>query len=189
MRCLVVLFLLIFSLRSSASAGIGSAPLFPTVQGRDLNGQVVTLPAAIDGPVLVVIGFSHAAGEPCKLWQQHFCGSGLSATACPVLEVVELESAPFFVPPLVARGLKQQVPTGLYGRVVILRQSKKVLQMALGFDPIAGDDPYLALLDVKGYIAWYGHGPWSQGRQDALQEALDLLAQGMAIPLRSRTLP
>jgi hypothetical protein len=159
------------------------APVFPRVQVTDLDGKAVELPRALSGPCLVVVGFSHASGGPSKQWQERFCAATVSASACPVLEVVELESAPFFVAPLVKRGLRRDVPPGLYGHVFIAREGKAALQAALAFDTGAPDDPYLALLDGQGRIQWFGHGPWSQGRQDALTRALGLLQLGVKIPL------
>jgi hypothetical protein len=156
---------------------------FPAVPVTDLNGLTTTTARGVSGPCLVVVGFSHASGGPSKLWQEHFCGSAASPGGCAVVEVVELESAPFFVVPLVRRALRNDVPAALWGHVFIARQGQQTLKAALGFDAAAPDDPYLALVDGRGNLAWYGHGPWSQGRQDALGQALQLLREGVKISL------
>jgi hypothetical protein len=158
------------------------APLFPNLAVTDLNGLAAALPRAVSGPCLVVVGFSHASGEGCSQWQVHGCGSGLTSSACPVVEVVELESAPFFVAPLVRRALREKVPAGLFGRVFIAQEGRQTLQAALGYDGAQPDDPYLALLNRSGEIEWFGHGPWSQGRQDALLQALRLIGEGVPMP-------
>jgi hypothetical protein len=170
----------------AAEAG---APAFPALKASDLNGVSVGLPRVLSGPCLVVVGFSHASGDACKAWQQHFCAAALSGEACPVFELVELESAPFFVPPMVRSGLRKQVPAALYGNVFIAREGQAALEAALGFDSSAADDPYLALLSAAGDLAWFGHGPWSQGRQDELSEALHLLRHGTEIRLGAAKAP
>jgi|GEM_PF-909733 hypothetical protein len=162
-----------------------AAPAFPALQVSDLKGAPAGIPAALSGPCLVVVGFSHASSSPSKAWQEHFCAAAVSGEACPVYEVVELESAPFFVPPIVRSGLRKEVPAPLQDHVFIARQGQQALKAALGFDPAAPDDPYLALVTGHGEIAWYGHGPWSQGRQDELANALQLLRRGIKIPLGS----
>ena len=170
-------------------AGSGPAAVFPELAVTDLVGLSTVLPQGLSGPCLVVVGFSHASGEPCSQWQERACGSAVTPYACPVREIVELESAPFFVAPMVRRSLRKEVPAGLFNKVFIARVGRKELQAALGFDDAAPDDPYLALLSSRGGIEWYGHGPWSQGRQEALLQALKLITRGVHMPPGAGTGP
>jgi hypothetical protein len=162
--------------------GIGVArsakglPRLPELLGKDLNAMLVALPEAVSGtPALLVVGFTRASSGACEVWQKGLEESGELGARCPIFGLVELEGAPFFVPGLVRQSMKGRLPPAIWGRILLLREGSQALKQAVGFDPVAADDPYLALLDAHGGIQWVFHGPKGPEAKAALNARLGRL--------------
>lgn len=152
------------------------AAVLPALAGKDLAGAPLALPTALSGRAgVLVVGLSRGSGKACQAWEDRLWADLGSDTRVAVFTAVQLEGAPGFVLPFILKGIKKQKDQARFGRILILRDGRKALEAAVGYDPAAPDDAYVLLLDRDGGIRWSAH--------DADLKALPLLKSALA-PLK-----
>jgi hypothetical protein len=126
------------------------AEQFPKIEGENLLGEKITLPAAGAGQtIVVVIGFTHGSNNQTKAWAarlQH---------ELPTYSIAVLEAAPRLVRAMAVHGIKSSVPEDQRDRFIVIYHNEKELKEAAGFN--APNDAYVLLLDKDGSIRWHTH--------------------------------
>jgi hypothetical protein len=64
--------------------------------------------------------------------------------------------------------MRKEIPKSLHARTIPLYAGEKEWKTRLGFKAGNDKDPFLALLDGEGKVAWLHHGPFSASAYDQL---------------------
>ena len=140
-------------------AGMGLAALgqsLPGTAGETLTGKRIVVAEAVRGKAVVVIaGFSKAAGDACGDWAKAI-RADQSMQGVVVYQVASLESAPGFVRGMIKGAMRKGLSEAQQDHFVVLTQDEKLWREYFGVT--AEKEPYVVLLDVSGAVKWHGHG-------------------------------
>ena len=134
------------------------AEQLPPVEGQDLLGKTVSLPAAAAGQAaILVIGFTHASQNQTKAWSQRLEKQFPAPAPVRIYSIAVLEDVPKLVRGMAVHGIKSGVPAEQRGRFLLVYHHEAELKQSAGF--AAPDDAYLLVLDPAGAVRWRFHGP------------------------------
>ncbi len=141
MRISALVFLLL------AAPALKAWPL----QGKDLEGRPLGLPAALSGRAgVVVVGFTRASEPATEAWGKRLTAELEGSSRTAVFSVIQLQGAPGFVVPMIVRGVKKKMPRERWARTLVLREGRPELEAWAGYDPKAPDDAYVVVLASDG---------------------------------------
>ena len=139
----------------------------PPLSGETLNGQSVTLPAALSGqPAVLLLGFTYGARQPVEAWSAWCRGPAGVAIAC--IELPMLGGLAKFARPFIVNGMRKNTPAPLRDRVITVTSKIGDWKSRVGHTAAAENDAYLILVDRAGVVRWQAHGAFG----DALAAAL-----------------
>jgi hypothetical protein len=145
-----------------------AAEQLPTLEGENLLGKSITLPAASANHIaILVIGFTHASQTQTKAWSQRLHEQFPASSQEQVYSIAVLQDVPKLVRGMAVHGIKSGTPAEQRDRFILLFHKEAELKQTAGF--AAPDDAYLILLDQGGAIRWRFHGALSD---DAVQQIL-----------------
>jgi len=154
-------------------SGLAGKPM-PLLAGKNLNGEVRSLPADFRGkPGVLVAGFSMGSRADATAWatkiaHQHASKGNLDAY---VLVVVE---APAFIEPLVAAAMRAGQPADLYKWGMTVMDPDRALRAQLGVvDDAKGQ---IVLVGPDGKVRWATGEGYSAARWAAFEQALAAMA-------------
>lgn len=164
MKLMRVLLVMLASVCVQAQALAPGAP-FPAIETNSLADAKVRFPDASKGkPALAVFSFSREASEASKAWGERFEKDKPGS----VYIVPVLEGAPRLIRGLIRSGMRKEIPSFLHGRTIPIYAGEKEWKARLGFKAGQDKDPFLALLDGDGKVAWLHRGPFSPAAYDQL---------------------
>jgi hypothetical protein len=84
--------------------------------------------AAIGNPAVVVLSFSRAGGRDAQLWTQRFMQDDPHMA---IYTVIFLESVPGLFRAMAVSGIKNEMPTALQGRTILLYRDENLWRQRL----------------------------------------------------------
>ena len=167
----IALAALVFvGLGAGAGAGVGASAagtretlevgaMLPTLAGRNLAGEKVTVHEAAHGRVtLLALGFTYDSRHAVDAWADRFRGEFHADSHVTCLELPMMSGVGARMgKPFIERGMRSGTPKALYGNVIVVWGSVGDWKERLLH---AGDGKlaYLMLLDREGRLVWSGTG-------------------------------
>lgn len=145
---------------------------FPTVQGKSLSGDLVSIPDRFAGKnTLVLVGYEQRAQFDIDRWI-------LGALQAEVkVEIVELPTIAGMLPQMVQgfidNGMRSGIPKADWGSVVTVYEDAPKIIEALGND--RPQSAYAVLLDRQGRILWTSNIGYSATQVLELKTLVDSL--------------
>jgi hypothetical protein len=143
----------------------------PSFAGQTLLGKWLDLPAAASGkPAIVIFSFSRASGHDAQNWTQHLSKDD---PRIAIYTVIFLESVPWFLRSMVASEIKNEMPSAMQDRTVLLyrdaRSWKQRLQLA--------DEGHacVSLIRANGEIQWMDSDSFADARYSDLTKQIQAL--------------
>jgi hypothetical protein len=173
-RSLWVAGFLALAASTSARADLGVGDVLPTLSGADLNGHVLTLPAAVQGRVtLLALGFGDPSRLAVQAWAHRFLSDfgGDSAVACYEVSMVGGMGA--WLRPWIEASLRRSTPLEDRARLLMRYGGTGDWKRRVGFD--RDSDAYLLLLDREGRVALLHHGPFIDANYQNLAALVERL--------------
>jgi len=141
-------------------APIGWAQTLPSTSGETLSGKPIVLADAIRGhTVLLVAGFSREGGNGAGDWIKAIHADPALAKA-NVYQIAMIAGAPGFIRGMIKSGMKKGVAPADQDRFVVFTTDEQAWKNFFGVS--TDSDPYVALIDAQGKVAWHAHGPAAQ---------------------------
>src|SRR5262249_59847630 len=83
----------------------------PAVRAKALDNSEITLPNPDSQQVLILmVGFSHKSGDLCKVWGRKISADFHADARIAYFTIPVLQSAPSLVRPMIAHGMRKDVP-------------------------------------------------------------------------------
>lgn len=145
---------------------------FPTVQGENLNREVVTLPGHYLGkPTLYLVGYVQRAQFDIDRWIL-----GVLQAEVPV-QIVEVPTIAGMMPEMVQsfinNGMRSGIPSSDWGSVVTVYGDADKIIAAIGND--RPQSAYAVLVDKDGRIVWASNIGYSAAQILDLKQAVKRL--------------
>ncbi len=132
--------------------------MLPTLAGRNLAGEKVTVHEAARGRVtLLALGFTYDSRHAVDAWADRFRGEFHADSHVTCLELPMMSGVGARMgKPFIERGMRSGTPRALYRNVVVVWSGVGEWKQRLH----AGDGriAYLMLLDREGRLVWSGTG-------------------------------
>ncbi|MEZ4755452.1 MAG: hypothetical protein R2817_01350 [Flavobacteriales bacterium] len=154
------------------------AQRFPPLEGENLKGDHVSLPATGGAPhTLIALAYGHKAGPVLEEWFEPLylrfvAKHGLFAQAMQV----DVHFVPLFVgankaayEPTLKKFRKSAAPE-LLDRILFVRTELETVQEPLGLKD--KDVPYFFIIDREGTIVHRSQGAYSDAKLEAMEEVL-----------------
>jgi len=149
---------------------------FPSVQGKALTKEAVSLPADLDGkPAILIVAYRQRAQFDCDRWL-----NSLTQFATPVT-VLEVPTIPDWAPrqfsSQIDEGMRGGIPESAWGSVVTVYKDGHLIRDFTGND--GGQNARVMLLDGDGRVVWFhdsGYGSKYGVELDRLARELALKA-------------
>lgn len=150
-------------------------PMFPTLQGRDLERKEVILPNDLEGRRnLVLFGFVRAHQEAIDTWIPKCLALQDEVDGLRCYEVPFISGFYQPVRGFIDNGMRRGIPDPAARRrtITVYGGRKKALRQ-LGISDT--DTIWAVLVDAEGKVVWRRSGSWSVEKEQELREALDQL--------------
>jgi len=148
--------------------------VFPTVTGKSLEEERITIPDDLAGqPVILIVGYKQSTQFDIDRW---FLGLLQAEVQIPIYEVPTI---PGLVPTPVSKwiddGMRSGIPEGDWGAVVTLYrgQAKPVAQLTGNRN---GQAARVLVLDDRGEIVWFSDRGYSARQALEVAELAESLA-------------
>src|SRR5262249_39154921 len=156
-------------------------PFIPAVKAKALDNSEITLPNPDSRQVLILmVGFSHKSGDLCKVWGRKISADFHADARIAYFTIPVLQSAPSLVRPMIAHGMRKDVPAQELGRFIPLYSNESDWKKVVNFS--APDDAYLIVATPDGHPVWQAHGPFSDSSYADLKESVAVLVEKDATP-------
>jgi hypothetical protein len=133
----------------------------PPIKGETLAGELLELPAASKGKVmLVVFSFTKKGGSFARQWIERFEKEFGSNSGARCYGVMFLQGVPRLLRGLVSSGIKKGIPKNKYPNFLRVYKDEKLWKDWL--QVIKEDNPYVVLLDGAGKILWLTSDQFSE---------------------------
>jgi hypothetical protein len=144
------------------------------IRGKDLNGGDFDLfGAAAKKPSLVLIGFSHAAGDRCDAWGKELWADAGSDTRMAILSLVMLSKAPAFVRPFIRHVIRSATPEQRQSSTIIVVERAPAWEEHFAAELKADPDQCFVLrVSAAGEPSCEMVGAFSPERLTALKDCL-----------------
>jgi hypothetical protein len=158
--------------QAEAPAASDTAPQFPVVQGRALNGRRVTLPYDLEGDLnVVVVAFKRRQQEDVDSWMPRLRELAAGRAGLRVYEVPTLAGGYRIMRSVIDGGMRGGIPDpAVRAATITLYIDKRPYKAALRIPN--EDEIHVFLVERGGRIRWRAAGPFSADAAAALEAAL-----------------
>jgi hypothetical protein len=158
--------------QAAAPAASDTAPQFPVVQGRALDGRRVTLPYDLEGDLnVVVVAFKRRQQEEVDSWMPRLRELAAGRAGLRVYEVPTLASSYRIMRPIIDGGMRGGIPdSAVRAATITLYIDKRPYKAALRIP--SENQIHVFLVERGGRIRWRAAGPFSAAAAAELEAAL-----------------
>jgi len=144
--------------------------IFPTVSGASLEGEAISLPAALAGePALLLVGFVQDSQFDLDRWALGLWQSGATIRAIEIPTIRGL--VPRMISDRIDRGMRSGIPSEEWGSVVpVYRDAPEIVKFTGNENPLPGR---ILLLDAAGRVVFFHDRGYST---NALARLLEVAA-------------
>lgn len=133
-----------------------AAQTMPATDGETLSGKHIVPADAVRGHIVILVaGFSHAAGMQCGAWMKAV-HDDIALKDISAFEFAMLEKAPGMLRGAIKNGMRKGMSPAEQDQFVVMTQDQKLWEKF--FDVENDKDPYVVMLDANGNVLWHGHG-------------------------------
>jgi len=146
--------------------------VFPTVQGKSLKGEAVSIPERFAGKkTLLLIGYVQRAQFDIDRW---ILGVLQAEVKVDIVEVPTIAGMlPQMVQSFIDNGMRSGIPEADWGSVVTVYEDAPKIISALGNE--RPQSAYAVLLDTQGRIVWTSNIGYSAAQVLELKKLVDTL--------------
>lgn len=156
------------------SCSAATAEQMPQIEGTNLSGNLVQLPAAVKGhTAVIIIGFSHDSQTQTRQWEMKVRKLISGSPSIQVYLIAVLEDAPRLIRGMIVHAMRGSTPAGERDHFLTVVHGENDLKRAAHF--AKPDDAYVLLLDSNGQIQWRIHGQASDTVSGELANRLKAL--------------
>jgi hypothetical protein len=155
-------------------SALAAATGLPDIKGQDLKGADFDLLKTIAlKPTLVVVGFSKAGGDRCKVWDKALWADAGTDTRVAVVSLVMLNKAPGFVRPMIRHAIRKGTPVERHSSVIIITEEAKGWEQAFAADLKADPDTcFVLLLSSAGEVQCRVAGAFDPAKLSLLKDCV-----------------
>jgi hypothetical protein len=151
---------------------VHAADRVPSLPAETLAGTPLAVPAAWPAtPVVAVVGFSRASGDPCRAWSERLRAAGLDGLA--VYQVAVIDEVPGLLRGMVSSSIRKSVPSALHDRFLLVTEQGEAWKKLAGY--ARPDVPYVLLFDARHSLRWHAAGELDESAYRALRAAVSQL--------------
>jgi hypothetical protein len=153
---------------------LAAAAGLPDIKGKDLKGADFDLLQAIaQKPTLVVVGFSKASGDRCKVWEKALWADAGTDTRVAIVSLVMLNKAPGFVRPMIRHAIRKGTPVERHSSVIIVTEEAKGWEQNFALDLKADPDAcFVLLLSATGEVNCKVAGAFDPAKLSLLKDCV-----------------
>ena len=164
-----VLFCL--ALAGAATAGEPDLATIPPVHTAALNGDVVNLPASLQGrSAVLVVGFSQGSRSEVTEWGKRLATDFDYSPTVRYFEVSMLAGVPKFLRGYVLRKIAADVPEAAKPHFLSIDDHEAEWRAISGYRK--PDDAYVLVVDGTGQVCWKVEGPATEAMYQQIKEHL-----------------
>jgi len=157
--------------------------IFPSLDGENLNNEMVNIPADIGGKhALIGLAFSRKSESDLNSWYSPIWNEFIYKPEKPSLFAGSYDINVFFIPmftgakraayPKVMKKVKEKMDAKLRPHVLFYKGKMKAYKASLNFDE-GKDVPYFFVLDPEGKIIYKTYGKYSDKKMREIADAVE----------------
>ena len=151
------------------------AQTVPQTHANALDGSAVSFPPS-GSPLLLVISFSHKAGDQLEDWDKRLKADYLKDPRVAYYQLSDFQGVPSFIMHLILHGMRRSVPQDEHGHFVPLYENEEAWKKAVSYS--TADDAYVVVADTSGHVLWQTHGSPTDAKYTDLQAAMKKAMSG-----------